>query len=124
MDLITEIPSNFKALIDHVERGSFKHGSNILKRPALPDQNHSPSHSTSPRSLFNGFGSNLAKDVTSYARKKFSVPTGRNRVLGRGDDANNKSAMNREEYRRRKVTSVYKTQATSDTKKYILNLLL
>ena len=93
VDLITEIPSNFKG-------------------PALPDQNHSPSHPTSPRSLFNGFGSNLAKDVTSYARKKFSVPTtGRNRVLDRVDDANNKSAMNREEYRRRKVTSVYKTQA-------------
>ena len=31
-------------------------------------------------SLFNGFGSNLAKDVTSDARKKFSVPMGLKRV--------------------------------------------
>ena len=35
VDLITEIPSNFTALTDLVERGSFKDGSNILKRPVL-----------------------------------------------------------------------------------------
>ena len=61
------------------------------------------------RSLFNGFGSNLAKDVTSDARKrKLSGPERRRREYD-GEDDRPTSAMNRDEFKRRKVTSAYKS---------------
>ena len=62
------------------------------------------------RSLFNGFGSNLAKDVTSEARKKkLSGPERRRRVSDAEDGRPTNSAMNRDDYKRRKVTSAYKS---------------
>ena len=62
------------------------------------------------RSFFNGFGSNLAKNVTSEARKeKLSGPE----ECRREYDWEDGRPMNRKEYKRRKVTSAYKSWVTS-----------
>lgn len=62
------------------------------------------------RSLFNAFGSNMAKDVTSDARKKLSYPQKRKGAIISDDrPMTSKSVRNHDNYNRRKLTSARKS---------------
>ena len=60
------------------------------------------------RTLFNAFGSNLAKDVTSDARKTSAPVASRSRKCSETGECSS-TTVNRETYKRRKLTSSYKS---------------
>ena len=84
------------------------------KDPELRDyrcqEGHTLIHTVLPqiaRSLFNAFGSNFAKDVTSEARELLSCSEKRKRAHGGSQPK--ASSINKEEYKKRKLTSAYKS---------------